>query len=224
MFTVKIKNKFVANKGFTLVEILITLSVILILVSTSFVSYQYVLNSTKRRICKTNLLALSAAVEIYMVEKDAFPAILGDLKKEHLQKGFAYAMQESGWFTKFSHFFVKLNTPTVAYAQFLTHENLGEASESIFNDPADKNGGASYGINTNLIDKRLDEISDSTILIGDSDTYVFTGINQLTHRHKMSFLSSSIALMITKGKKILNVDTNNICSEEDDDIVECDDD
>ena len=225
-FPLKLKNKFITDKGYTLVELLIGMSVILILATSAIISYQYALNASKRRICKTNLKVLSIAIESYMLEKEVFPAVLGDLKLEHFQKGFAYAMQESGWFTKFSNFFVKLNTPSVAYAQFLTLENLKEygVMKDFFEDPADENGGVSYGLNGNLAGKTWEEIDNDETLIGDSETYVFTGVEELAHRHKFSFLSSGTALVITKGKETSTGYGIYACTEEDLNVVECEDD
>ena len=125
--------------GYTLVELLVVMSIILVLSSLGVFVYHRCLVYARETVCETNLNALEKAVDLYSVENDALPASLGRLKREHLEKGYAKAMEDGRWLKKFCFFLIKLDTPKQAYAQFLTYENLKVygASEKIFHCPSD---------------------------------------------------------------------------------------
>ena len=131
------------KRGFTLLELLVVLTVILVLSTIAMFLYQRSLAYAKGTVCQTNLRALHEAITLYSTENDALPASLGQLKLEHLEKGFAKAMEGRAWLIKASTFLIKLDTSDHAYAQFLTYENLKEygATSEIFHCPADENGG-----------------------------------------------------------------------------------
>ncbi len=178
------KQTIRSDKGFTLIEIVIALSILLILSSISFVGYQRFLGKARASVCTSNVKAIKKAVDLYIMENDALPAILGDLELEHLKKAYAQVMEESDWQTRFARFFVEINTPSLAHAQFLSVENLGSygATASFFRCPSSSNP-ISYGINGDLAGSDLTGADQKEILIGDSDTAIFFGVEQLTHRH-----------------------------------------
>ena len=171
--------------GYTLVELLTVLSIILILTTFGIFVYNKAIAYAKGTVCQTNLRALEAAVELYTMETDALPASLGQLKLEHIEKSYAKAMRDSIWLKKLSFFLVKLDSSNQVHAQFLTPENLKTygGSEGVFHCPADSNGGASYGINGNLLGKQWSKIGRDELVIADSDHYVFTTPDQLARRH-----------------------------------------
>jgi len=172
--------------GYTLVELLTVLTIILILSTFGIFLYSRSIAYAKGTVCQTNLDALETAIEVYAAENDALPASLGQLKLEHLEKGYAKAMGERRWLKKLSFFIVKLDSSDEAHAQFLTYENLKTygVSERIFHCPADPNGGTSYGINGNLVGKRWSDVGRDELIIADSDHYVFTTPDQLAKRHR----------------------------------------
>ena len=172
--------------GYTLVELLTVLSIILILSTIGIFVYNRAIAYAKGTVCQTNLRALEAAIELYTMETDALPASLGKLKLEHIEKGYAMAMGERGWLKKLSFFFVNLDSSDHAHAQFLTPENLNTygGSKEVFHCPADTNGGASYGINGNLVGRQWSKIGREELVIADSDHYVFTTTSQLSRRHR----------------------------------------
>ena len=174
-----------SNRGYTLIELIITLAVILLLTSIAIYGYQRVLNTARTTVCKTNLKALKAAIEKYFLENDALPATLGQLKMKHLEEGYAKAMEDQGWFAEVSLFLIKLDESGNAFAQYLTYENLKKygAKESIFHCPGDKNRGVSYAMNAELEGKRWAEIDENEIIVADCDSYVFTSWDQLAKRH-----------------------------------------
>ncbi|MEA1948005.1 MAG: hypothetical protein U9N83_11975 [Thermodesulfobacteriota bacterium] len=93
------------NKGYTLIGIAFVMAIILILGSIAVASYLKCLEKSKEGICVTNVKVLKNAVELYIIENEAMPAVLGDLKLENPEKGYAQAMEDSDWLTNFSHFF-----------------------------------------------------------------------------------------------------------------------
>ena len=132
---VKLKEK--SQKGFTLLELLVVLVIILVLSSVGIFAYQRAIAHAKETVCTTNLKALREAIDFYLSEHDALPASLGQLKFEHLEKGYAKAMEENRWLKKLCYFLVKLDASDQAYAQFLTYENLKKygVTEKIFSTP-----------------------------------------------------------------------------------------
>jgi len=174
------------KKGFTLVELLVVLTITLVLASLGMYLYQKSLVYAKETVCQTNLRALGEAIEFYASENDALPASLGQLKIEHLEKAYAKAMEDGGWVIKACTFLIKLDASDHAYAQFLTYENLKEygVTEEIFHCPADHNAGASYGINGNLEGENWFDISEDELIVADCDNYVFYRADDLAKRHE----------------------------------------
>jgi hypothetical protein len=187
------------EKGFTLIQVLIALAMVIILASVGAAAYDQAVTRAKRRVCETNLKAMGLAIEMYFAEEDVLPATLGGLPLEYLEKGYAKVMEDMDWFGRMSPFIMKHSMPKEAYAQFLTYENLKKygATAGIFHCPADTDGGVSYGINGNLVNKSGSQISDVDIIVADSDFRVFTSADQLSPRHKHT------AMAITRGRSIV---------------------
>ncbi len=194
------------NIGYTLTELLTVLLIILALATFGVFVYQRAIAYAKGTVCQTNLRALESAIELYITETDALPASLGRLKLKHIEKGYAKAMGKRGWRKKLSFFLVKLDASDEAYAQFLTPENLKTygGSEDVFHCPTDSNGGASYGINGNLVGRQWSDISRDELVIGDSDHYVFTSMDQLKKRHRHK------AFAINKGGTLVKIGEDDI--------------
>jgi hypothetical protein len=198
------------NKGYTLVEILSGLAIILTLSTAGTLGYQKFVDMGRAATCESNLQMLNMAVEAYVVENYAVPAVLGDLKLEHLQQAYAQVMEQTGWLTRFTQFVARNSISDEAHAQFLTYESLkGYArSKDFFVCPSDPDGGVSYGINANIRAKRWFEIGDNVIIVGDCDTLVFSGAGDLRARHN----SGRVALAVTKGKKVVRVENGVVTS------------
>ncbi|MGD8226974.1 MAG: prepilin-type N-terminal cleavage/methylation domain-containing protein [Desulfobacteraceae bacterium] len=173
------------KKGFTLLELLVVLTILLILSSVGMYLYHRSLAYAKDTVCQTNLRALQESVIFYTAENEALPGTLGDLKLDHVEKGYAKAMEGRRWLVKACTLLIKLDASDHAYAHFLTYENLKKygATEKIFHCPGDHNGGASYGINGELQGKSWSEINEHAIVVADSDSYVFYSLDQLSKRH-----------------------------------------
>ena len=173
------------KKGFTLLELLVVLTVLLILSSFGMYLYHRSLAYAKDTVCQTNLRALQESIILYTADNDALPGTLGELKLHHLEKGYAKAMEGRRWLIKACTLLIKYDASDHAYAQFLTYENLKKygATEKIFHCPGDHNGGASYGINGELEGRRWGEVNKHAIVVADCDSYVFHSLDQLSKRH-----------------------------------------
>ena len=71
--------------GYTLVELLTVLSIILILTTAGIFVYNICIANARGTVCQTNLQALEKATDSYTAETDALPASLGQLKLEYHQ-------------------------------------------------------------------------------------------------------------------------------------------
>ena len=88
------------ERGFTLMELLVVVSILLVLSAIAMYLHQQFLTHAKERVCQTNLRALQTAVELYVAENEALPGNLTRLKLEHVEKGYAKAMENNGWLIK----------------------------------------------------------------------------------------------------------------------------
>ena len=185
------------NDGFTLLQVMSALGVLLIIASIAGVAFSSYMDKAKAATCEANLKVLNSAVELYTQEYGVFPAILGELKPQHLQKAYARFMEESSWYTRFSIAFLKITPSGKAHAEFLNYNNLRKfgAAQDSFTCPADDNGGTSYGINANLAGQPWTTISNDLVIVADCDSPTFTNASQLKERHS----SGNVAIAITKG-------------------------
>lgn len=178
------------KKGFTLLELIITLLVVFILVTVGGVSYRLVLEKARARVDETNKQTILRAIKVASLEA----GVLGELDNEwylqHIGNAYTEVMKESGWWTKFSYFFVRLNTPRDVYAdvgKYVDPQYMKKygVDPQVFISPSDKNGPPSYGINARLEGKKWDEIEAGTIVIGDCDNPAgtFVLLSELSARH-----------------------------------------
>jgi prepilin-type N-terminal cleavage/methylation domain-containing protein len=210
------------KKGFTLVELLVVLTILLILSSFGMYLYHRSLAYAKDTVCQTNLRALQESIILYSAENEALPGTLGELKLEHLEKGYAKAMEGRRWFVKACTLLIKFDASDHAYAQFLTYENLKKygATEKIFHCPGDHNGGASYGINSEVQGKRWSEVHEHTIVVADCDSYVFHSLDQLSKRHDHKAFASvkgGEVVELEEDKKVAAIEEERENKEADDD-------
>ena len=173
------------KRGFTLLELLVVLTALLILSTVAMYLYHRSLAYAKDTVCQTNLRALQESIIFYSAENDALPASLGQIELKHLEKGYAKALEDKRWLIKACSLLIKFDASDHAYAGFLTYENLKKygATEKIFHCPGDHNGGASYGINSEIQGKKWKEIDEHVIVVADCDSYVFHSLDQLSKRH-----------------------------------------
>ena len=99
------------RRDFTLVELVVTAVIILVLATFAAGGYRQLIDNSRSRVDQANLRTLSAAVEVYALENDSFPATLGQLRLKDLRRGYARVIKTAGWRTKLSYFLIHINTP-----------------------------------------------------------------------------------------------------------------
>ncbi len=211
------------NKGYTALQLIFTVAIILVLASISLLGYQKILEMSREKVCATNQQALTNAVEAYVISNNyVIPAVLGNLKLEDLETGYAQVMEKAGWSTVFAHFIVRTSMSSEAYAQFLTYDNLKNygVSKDFFRCPSDSNGGISYGINANIAGKPWYKINDNVIIVGDSDSHTFSSQGGLRARHG----SGKVAIGVTKQGTVARIESGSVTSDTDDITPAFDDD
>jgi prepilin-type N-terminal cleavage/methylation domain-containing protein len=203
-----------ANRGFTLLEIVVALAVLLIIASIAVVSYAKFIDNARETVCENNLKGLLDAVKIYGAENGALPATLGDLELDQLKKGYDLAMKNARWKTRLAHTLLEFSAPAKAHAFNLTYEDLRSygASDAMFQCPQDYNGGASYAINSEIAGIRWGQIDGDVIMIVESDAYTFSDASDLQYRHE----DKSTALAITMNGSIIKISNGKIESDGDD--------
>ena len=198
------KFHFNAIRGFTLLEIVVAVAVLMIISSIAVVSYTNYISNASETVCAENLDGLRNAVMIYVREKAALPTALGELEPEQLKKGYDLAMKNAKWKSKLAHSFLEFNITSEAHAFTLSYEDLKAygANHEIFQCPEDHNGGASYAINADIAGKKWSEISANVVLIAESDSDTFSKSSDLQLRHE----GKTKALAITKNGRIIKLD------------------
>jgi len=199
------------KKNLTLIEIMIALIIVGVITTLAIPGYNNLLANAETNVCEANLEVLDAAVtEAYLLENDKLPGALGQLKDEHLKKGWAKVLKENGgWKLKLAYFIVDFKQRGLAYAQGAwVARYVGSTKYLIC--PADSTpypGGHSYGINTavaGISAAAYKALPDNTIIICDSDTATFTaGSEAMRHKkHKiLSTTTDNYALGVNKAKK-----------------------
>ncbi|MCX5708027.1 MAG: prepilin-type N-terminal cleavage/methylation domain-containing protein [Candidatus Omnitrophica bacterium] len=167
------------NRAFTLVEIIVTVVIVGILATIGLPTYQNVLESSKERVCDTNLLTLQKAVEMYTMEHDTVPGALSQLNDKYIRKAYVEVMSgKDAWKIKLAYFLVNGPQRSLAYA-VAGPELYGLPSLRCPDNP-DKNTyltRISYGINSGVAGltalgyKNLD---DNTVIVADSRGEVFS--------------------------------------------------
>lgn len=190
----------VQDNGFTLVELVVAVAVLLILATIAFVGYQRLLDRAREAVCTTNVKALSMALESYILDQEAVPATLGGLELRRLERAYAKVMQEADWLTKISHSVVEYSMSREAYATVLTHENLKRygISDKMLRCPSAPDGAVSYGINRQLLTRKWESVQEDAIIVGDCDGPVFNNEDQLATRHR----GGTVAVGATKDKRV----------------------
>lgn len=178
------------KKGFTLIEIIITVIILGVIVTFAIPGYRNLVENSKAKVCELNLKVLLGAVDAYAVENDVLPASLGGLSNEHLNRAWAKVFEaENSWRIKLTYFFVDFNQRGLAYAQSAWLERyVGDIK--YFTCPADTTPppeGYSYGINSSLINMTFSQYrslpSATTVVVADSNESTFTA-SSVDKRHK----------------------------------------
>ena len=193
-------------RSFTLLETLMVLVIIGILATLSIAGYWQLLDNARQKVCETNLETLLTATEIYALEHDALPASLGHLHPSQVRRAYAKVMRKRGLVNRLAYAFVKMNTPRIAYAQFLTNNNLSKygAEAKVFICPSDQSSeGISYGINGHIATCSWDVIPSETPIVGACDNHVFWNGGDIEFRHIRALGTEQVGIVITKDKSVI---------------------
>jgi type II secretory pathway pseudopilin PulG len=200
------------HKTFSLIEIVITVSVILILATFGIAGYQEILAISYEKTCTANEQILQRAAELQAGENnDIFPATLGQITPENLLKAYTQIEKKQPLSVKIARAIVRFNHLSNAYAiPFLSINTLSKygVTAEILHCPADENNnGISYAINNAVAGKKLSDpsIPDGTVIIADAEQTKFNLETELTSRHKHYFGIQEFALGITKQKTIKKI-------------------
>ena len=194
------KRQVKQSKGFTLLEITVALTVLLAICTIGMFAYQKLLEDAKEAACATNLETLTTAIELYVQEHGAIPAVLGDLELDHLDKAYAQVRKERGWYTSFSRALVDMHQSNEAYAAFLSWPKLKKfgVKKKFFICPENEGGNCSYGLNGNLTKRKWAKLRGNVLVVGDCSNPVFYSEEDLRTRHR----DGDVAVTVTKNKKV----------------------
>ncbi|MCX5708028.1 MAG: prepilin-type N-terminal cleavage/methylation domain-containing protein [Candidatus Omnitrophica bacterium] len=159
------------KRAFTLVEIIVTVVIVGILATIGLPVYQNVLESSKQKVCDTNLLTLKKAVELYTMEHDIVPGALSQLNDKYIRKAYAEVMSGKGaWGRRLAYLIVEGPQWGLAYADTYGMPKLRCPCNA---DPTKP----SYGINSGVAGTTSLEyknLADNAVIVADSGGEVFT--------------------------------------------------
>lgn len=203
------------RKSFTLMEIMIVCIIILILATLGALGYRQLLESAKDRVCAVNQETLIRTIQIASIEA----GVLGKLENldlKYLGNTYAQIMKKQGWFTKLSYFFVKINTPSFAYAaveDFIDPVKMKKygLDAQLFICPSSE---IPYAINEKIEGLAWQSIPAGTIILGDftaTQEKTFTNLNNLNSTHYKFGNSGQANIAIKEGIALgVKLKNNNI--------------
>ncbi|MCX7926943.1 MAG: prepilin-type N-terminal cleavage/methylation domain-containing protein [Candidatus Omnitrophica bacterium] len=164
------------KKGFTMVEILITVVIIGILATIAIPFISNIMEDAAARTCQTNLEAIKAGLDIYIQERGVVPAVISEVPPSYWQKGFAIVFAgKDGWKKQLLYRITAIKERGLAYAQ-LSINDLVNGNLALMTCPKDKTppstGGRSYCLNEGLKNMSYTDyqrLSPDTILVYDCE-------------------------------------------------------
>jgi prepilin-type N-terminal cleavage/methylation domain-containing protein len=163
------------NRGFTLVEIFVTIVIVGILATIGLPVYQNILESSKEKVCDTNLFTLKKAVEIYTVEHDSVPGSLSQLNDKDIEKAYASVMSGKGaWQRKLAYLIVE--GPQWGRAYAAAPQSFGMPHLRCPSNPDKSAAAVSYGLNSGIAGisaYAYKKLSSDTVVVADSDGVLF---------------------------------------------------
>jgi prepilin-type N-terminal cleavage/methylation domain-containing protein len=91
------------RKGFSLLELLVAVTVVTILISISAVVYDGYRDRVAMMVDETNQKVLQAAAKLYAYDNDALPGLLSDLRPEDYQRAYARVVEGKRPYTVLAH-------------------------------------------------------------------------------------------------------------------------
>ena len=175
----------IKRAGFTLIEILIAITILSILIALGLMSYSRAIARSKATGCEVNLKVLKNSLDNYASEYDVFPSSLAQLEPKHINKAYAEVIiAKEDLLTKLGYFIIRIKEGNRVYAQSSLWKELG-LEEKDFTCPADKTPppeGISYGLNEYLAGMKCEEYltqEGGLIVLGDCDQPTFGSISDI---------------------------------------------
>jgi prepilin-type N-terminal cleavage/methylation domain-containing protein len=161
------------NRAFTLIELIVVCVVVAILATLALPAYQNVVESSKQKVCDTNLLTIQKAVEMYTMEHDTVPGSLSELDNKYIQKAYASVMSGKGaWQRRLAYFLVEGPQWGIAYAQGFGMPHLRCPS-----NPDTSPTAISYGLNggiAGISSLAYKNLADTVVVAADSGANIFS--------------------------------------------------
>lgn len=94
----------------------------------------------------------------------------------------------------------RLPETTVELSYLVSHDSLSDfgARKKHFRCPSDVDGATSYAINPDILGRSWDELDDKTIVLIDSDNYIFEDLYSIDCRHKNAIFTEPFSLAVYK--------------------------
>ncbi len=195
------------RKGFSILEIMVTLVIVGILATIGFPMYRGMVEDGKAKLCETNLRALKSALDVYVVEHNVVPGALSMIPSKDIDAAYARLEQgKDGWKVRLASWIVAADESAMAYADFL--QDLAAGNLKMLACPANKAGGTSYGVFQGIEGLTADSykaLPSGQVLIGDCASATFKSVDELAKRHVQPQIiaSQQYALAITSGNTIV---------------------
>jgi prepilin-type N-terminal cleavage/methylation domain-containing protein len=220
----KKEPRIMKRKGFTLIEILISITVLIILASISLYTWTGVVDKVKQRVCEQNQLIIQEALWLYIYKNDAVPTSLSQVEPytdtaiAHLEKNKPqmFAMR------KLYLALIRMDEAKNAIAGEFSRYTGGSY---VLRCPAKIGEGISYGFNDRLLAKDsrpidlLGELSSKNIpVICDCDNPTFfadnaAGLKGGAFRHGRKFLGEPTLVATSADRVFVVSDKNKIIKE-----------
>lgn len=169
-----------SRRGFTVLELMVTVVIITIIISLSSVGYARYKDRAAMLVDETNQKVLMAAVKLYAYDTNALPGSLSQLRDNDLQRAYALVTDGKRPYTFLAFLQENVGLFDIAEAAPLPSRYLGDNPQRILTCPLDgtppATGGVSYGIHQDVANKPLSWLLDPAnagqVCIGESDVSV----------------------------------------------------
>jgi len=207
------------KKAFTLIEIITVVTIIGILATIGYPAYENAVEDSKAKVSQTNLKALKAALDIYVMEYDQVPGDLSQIPPGYIKNAYAAVIKREGaWKIKLAYFIAGLQDGNLAYAlnqDFLLNK-LAKGDRGAITDPSDLTPPGSctecvsYGLNSvlnpslgvGITAAGYEALTDATIIIAECDTATFTSDSEIARRRHKRRQYGTVWVVVSYGQGI----------------------
>jgi prepilin-type N-terminal cleavage/methylation domain-containing protein len=189
------RSSMADRRSFTMMEVLVVVLVAGILVTVAWPAYVNFIESSKNKVCESNLKALGVALDIYVMENGAVPATISQIPYHTLERAYAQLISSpGGWQYRIARAVTDFAAGAHACAgeqaprQEFLKEELAKNNLKLTTCPHRASAGVSYGLNQNLASMSrtaYQALAGTTAIIFDHDSATFDPANiSPARRHK----------------------------------------